>query len=84
MRPSDLDQEELMLMLQDTLTMAASGHTDGLRCPVCDRGEVSAENGEDGWIRIECPQCGLKFEGLLGNSEDSYSSGASKKPTPFG
>jgi hypothetical protein len=85
MRPSDYDQEELMLMLQDTLTQAASGRTDGLRCPICERGEVVVEDGDEGWIKIECPQCGLKFEGLLGNSEDSYSGGGSGKVrNPFG
>lgn len=85
MRPADYDQEELMLMLQDTLTSAASGRTEGLRCPICERADVVVEDGEEGWIKIECPQCGLKFEGLLGNSEDNYQGGPSKKVgNPFG
>lgn len=86
MRPSDYDQEELMLMLQDTLTQAASGRTDGLRCPVCERADVVVEEGSDeGWLKIECPKCGLQFEGLLGHTEDSYQGGGGKKVrNPFG
>jgi hypothetical protein len=86
MRPQDYDQEELLMMMQDVLTSAASGHTEHLHCPVCERGELTCEDGdEDGWLRLECPQCGLKFEGLLENPEINYVPNKSgRKNDPFG
>ncbi len=86
MRPSDFDQEELLLMLQDVLTSAASGRTENLRCPVCERGDLAVEEGDQGWIKLQCPQCGLQFEGLLGNSDDDYVAyaGRGKVQSPFG
>jgi hypothetical protein len=85
MRPQDFDQEELLLMLQDVLTTAASGHTDKLRCPVCERADVAVETREDDWLHVTCPKCGLDFEGLLQNPEDSYRpSGGRKRPEAFG
>jgi len=65
MRPADLDQEELLMMLQDTVTTVAAGRTDGNRCPVCERGDLACEN-EDGWVKVACAQCGLKFEAMIG------------------
>lgn len=85
MRPQDFEQEELLLMLQDVLTSAASGHTENLRCPVCEKGNLDAEAGEDGWVKIVCPQCKLSFEGLVANPEETYTPPKGKKMRdPFG
>ncbi len=59
------DPEETMMALADVLTDVSSGRTDGHVCPRCDKGKLSCE-WEDGWVRVRCPHCGLKFEGLLG------------------
>ncbi len=64
MRPADYDQEELLMMLQDALTAVAAGRTEGHPCPVCGRGNLVCE-GDDGWVKVTCPQCGLDFEGFL-------------------
>ncbi len=83
--PSDFDQEELMLMLQDALMMVAAGRTDGIRCPVCDRADLDCQSpDEDGWVRVQCPGCNLNFEGLLGNSEGTIGASKGKASTPFG
>ncbi|MSQ82980.1 MAG: hypothetical protein EXR77_08710 [Myxococcales bacterium] len=73
MRPQDLEKEEILLALQDVLTSVASGHPENLRCPICEKGNLDAEMGEDNWVRVSCPQCGLSFEGLVGNPEETYS-----------
>ena len=65
MRPSDLDQEELLMMLGDTLTQVASGHPDGHRCPVCETAELNCSEA-DGKVDVKCPHCGLDFSGWLG------------------
>lgn len=84
MRPQDFDQEELLLMLQDVLTSAAAGHTEKLRCPLCERGDVVVEPRDDDWLRVSCAQCGLDFEGLLQNPDDAYvAAGRGKPPEAF-
>ncbi len=85
MRPQDFEQEELFMMLQDVLTSASAGHTEKLRCPVCEKGDLDAELREDGWVRIACPQCKLEFEGLVANPEETYEpKGRKSNVNPFG
>ncbi len=85
MRQSDLEKEEMLLALQDVLTSVASGHPENLRCPLCEKGNLDAELSEDGWVRVQCPQCGLNFEGLVANPEETYTpSGKGKVRETFG
>ena len=86
MRPADLDREELELALQDVLTMAASGRKDGIRCTVCEKADVVVEDADEGWVKVECPGCGLQFEGLLANPDEPYVPSAKRgsSRTPFG
>lgn len=64
-QPSDLDQEELLMMLGDVLTQVASGHLDDHRCPICENGELVCSDA-DGKLTVRCPSCRLDFEGWLG------------------
>jgi len=80
MRPQDFEKEEILLMLQDVLTSVASGHGENLRCPVCEKGVLDAAMGDDDWVRVVCPQCGLNFEGLVANPEETYTPGGGRKP----
>lgn len=84
MGPQDFDKEELLMMLQDVLTSAASGHTENLRCPVCERADLDVEVREDDWIAVQCPKCGLNFEGLLANPEETYTPKGGKIRETFG
>ena len=65
MQPSDLDPEELLMMLGDVLTQVASGHPDGHRCPVCENADLECRE-VDGKITVRCGSCRLDFEGWLG------------------
>ncbi len=65
MRPPHLDEEEVLMALDDTLTMCAAGRVDGHRCPFCPDVELACAL-EEGWVKVQCPSCGLKFEGLAG------------------
>lgn len=67
MNPADFEQEELIQMLQDTLTMVAAGRPEGHRCPVCERGDLDCVYDENsGWAKIRCPQCRLKCDAMVG------------------
>lgn len=64
------DEEELLMELQDVLTMVAAGRTDGHKCPFGQDVTLDCQD-DDGWARVRCPSCncgrgGLKFDGLLG------------------
>ncbi|MBI5609663.1 MAG: hypothetical protein HY902_12395 [Deltaproteobacteria bacterium] len=84
MKPQDFENEELLMMLQDVLTSAASGHTDNLRCPVCERADLDCAVGDDDWIEVTCPKCGLNFKGLLANPEENYTPRSGKIRETFG
>lgn len=64
-QPSDLDQDELLMMLADVLTDVAAGHEDGHRCPVCQGADLDCKH-EDGHVTVRCPGCRLDFSGWLG------------------
>ena len=41
-----------------------AGRTEGHKCPYCGKGDLKVEF--DGIrIRLECPECGRYFEGML-------------------
>ena len=70
MDASQVDQEEILMELQDVLSLVSAGRTDGHRCPFGTDVVLDCEC-EDGWVRVRCPGCncgrgGMKFEGLLG------------------
>lgn len=79
MRPQDLEKEEILLALQDVLTSVAGGHAENQRCPICEKGNLECEMGDDDWVRVNCPQCGLNFEGLVANPEETYTPSGGKK-----
>ncbi len=63
--PAQWTQEEILMELQDVLTDCASGRTEGHACPCDEQAALECENKE-GWVRIKCTRCRLKFEGLMG------------------
>ena len=65
MQPSDLDEEELLMMLSDVLTQVAAGQTEGHRCPVCDGADLLCQES-DGHVKVQCGRCRLDFAGWLG------------------
>ncbi len=58
-----MDEEE-GLVWQETLDEIAAGRTKGLRCPFCQKGEVSIEKKEL-VTRVECRICKRFIEGRM-------------------
>lgn len=66
----ELSEEEVLMELQDVLTMCAAGRTDNHVCPFDPDVKLHCEY-VDGWVKVRCPACrcgrgGIKFEGLAG------------------
>ena len=64
--------EDDVMYWQDALDEVAAGRTAGLRCPFCDKGEVSVERGDPAQgqakkIRLECRACRRFIEGRMAN-----------------
>ncbi len=63
--PTQWTQEEIFMALQDVLTECAADRTEGHPCPCCGHVALNCEL-DNGWVRIRCTQCRLKFDGFAG------------------
>lgn len=66
----EFSDEEVLMALQDVLTMCAVGRTEGHDCPFDADVKLDCEE-DNGWVKVRCRGCrcgraGLKFEGLVG------------------
>ena len=53
-----MDEDEAMMLWQDTLDLVASGRTSDLQCPFCKKGVIQVKNDEQSRrTRLECPSC---------------------------
>ena len=60
----DIEALEAYDKYQDAIQEVLAGRTEGLKCPYCGKGDLKVEF--DGIrIRLECPECGRYFEGML-------------------
>ena len=63
--PTQWTQEEIFMSLQDVLTECAADRTEGHTCPCDEKAGLDCER-DNGWIRVKCTQCRLKFDGFVG------------------
>ena len=53
-----MDEDDAMMMWQDTLDLIASGRTTDLACPFCKKGNIQVKKDEASrQTRLECPSC---------------------------
>jgi hypothetical protein len=56
--------EEAEVLWQDVLDDVAAGRERNLRCPFCQKGEISVDRNEQR-IRLECRACRRFIEGRM-------------------
>jgi hypothetical protein len=56
--------EEAAMVWQDVLDEVAAGRVQNLRCPFCQKGEVTVDRNEQR-LRLECRACRRYIEGRM-------------------
>jgi transcription elongation factor Elf1 len=56
--------EEAELLWQDVLDAVSAGRERNLRCPFCQKGEISVDRNEQR-MRLECRACRRFIEGRM-------------------
>jgi hypothetical protein len=62
--------EEAAMVWQDALDLVAAGRANDLRCPFCNKGEVTVDRNEQR-LRLECRACRRFIEGQFKLSADA-------------
>ncbi len=63
-----MDDEEMMLLWQDTLDEISAGRTSGLKCPVCTEGALEITR-RGRFSKVSCKKCGKFVEGQFGSQD---------------
>lgn len=59
--------EEAAMIWQDVLDEVAAGREQNLRCPFCDKGQVTVDRNEQR-VRLECGACRRYIEGRMAST----------------
>ncbi len=63
-----MDEDEAMMLWQETLDLVASGRTTDLRCPFCKTGIIGIEKLERK-TRLQCGACRKFIEGRFSDEQ---------------
>ena len=60
----DFDELEAMDRYQPIIQEVLAGRTEGHKCPYCGKADLKVMF-DGSKMRLECPECGRFFEGML-------------------